>query len=152
MKTGIPRVGTAPQNVETPTNRYVAFIPVFSQPQCHWPRVPPPPALGQSGGEGAAGVSPRGTPLQFRRTRGGLGSISGSEILPYLNNSDTPGTKHEFSRRTRGRLGYGARLRYPSIYLPPRHPGKSSSPGSTPPRTVKKPQSHGPITDWLRRV
>ena len=39
------------------------FIPAFSEPQSHWPRAPPPPVLGQSGGEArAAGVAPQGNP------------------------------------------------------------------------------------------
>ena len=41
----------------------MTFIPAFSEPQSHYPRAPPPPALGQSGGEArAAGVAPRGNP------------------------------------------------------------------------------------------
>ena len=41
----------------------MAFIPAFSEPQSHWPRASPLPALGQSWGEArAAGVAPRGTP------------------------------------------------------------------------------------------
>ena len=41
----------------------MTFIPAFSEPQPHWPRAPPPPALGQSRGEArAAGVAPRGNP------------------------------------------------------------------------------------------
>ena len=41
----------------------MTFIPAFFESQSHWPRVPPPPVLGQSGGEArAAGVTPRGNP------------------------------------------------------------------------------------------
>ena len=41
----------------------MTFIPAFSEPQSHWPRAPPPPVLGQSGGEArAAGVAPRRNP------------------------------------------------------------------------------------------
>ena len=43
--------------------RKMTFIPAFSEPQSHWPRTPPPSALGQSGGAArAAGVAPRGNP------------------------------------------------------------------------------------------
>ena len=38
-----------------------------------------------------------------------------------------------------------------STSLTPRR-RKSSSPGSTPPRTVWKPQSHGPVADWLGHI
>ena len=41
----------------------MTFIPAFSEPQSHWLRAPPPPVLGQSGGEArATGVAPRGNP------------------------------------------------------------------------------------------
>ena len=52
----------APNNI-IQYNRRTAFAPAFSEPQPHWPRDPPSPLLGQSGGEArAAGVSPRGYP------------------------------------------------------------------------------------------
>ena len=73
-------------------------------------------------GRGARGGSfPSGQPSQPLRTREGLGYIAGSDILPCLYSSDTPGTR-------------------------------SISPGSIPPRTLRKPQSQGPIVDWLGRV
>ena len=47
----------------------MTFIPAFSEPQSHWPRAPPPPVLGQSGGEArAAGVAPRGNPTILTHT------------------------------------------------------------------------------------
>ena len=41
----------------------MTFIPAFSEPQSHWPRAPPPSALGQSGDAArTAGLAPRGDP------------------------------------------------------------------------------------------
>ena len=47
----------------------MTFIPAFSEPQSHWLRAPPPPVLGQSGGEArATGVAPRGNPTNSPHT------------------------------------------------------------------------------------
>ena len=116
-------------------------------------RDPPPPAHGQWGGvECAAGVAPRGTPPQSRCTRGGQAPISDSYVLPYLYNADGPGTKIEFSwvdtaphvepappGEDRAPCPDHKSLRISTTPTPLGR--KRCSPGSTPPRTLWKPQS-----------
>ena len=77
----------------------MAFIPGLCEPQSHWPRVPPPTRPPSIRGRGG----PSEQLPQSRRTRGemdpiGVDPILGSDILPYLYNYDTPGTKIDFSR------------------------------------------------------
>ena len=79
----------------------MAFILAFLEPQYHWPKISPPPALGQSGGDARRRGWPLGRTPQFRRTRGGLNLIPDSEILLYRYNSATSGTKIEFPSQHR---------------------------------------------------
>ena len=55
---------------------------------------PDPPSANQ----GARRARREEQPPQSRCIRGGLGLISGSDILPYIYNFNTPGKKIEFSR------------------------------------------------------
>ena len=159
----------------------MAFIHAFSEPQSHLTRVPPPPALGQSLGEGrAARVAPQGTPSSpSPAARGEDWAPSPFQTFFYMSTtprprgrrSGSPGSKPPrtmWKPQPHGSIADWLEHISPSPAAPeedwapspvqtsfhisttPRPRGrKSSSPGSIPPRTVWKPQSHGPIVDWL---
>ena len=108
------------------------FIPSFSEPRSHWPRAPPPPALGQSGGKArAAGVAPRGNSTISPHT-GRIGPHSRfSTPSMHLQlrqrgdeNDDPPGRNRPArcgnpSTTGRSLIGWGS-------YIEPAHPGKDT--------------------------
>ena len=123
MEYGSLQVGSAPKDVETPINRHLAFIPAFSEPQSHWSMVPAPSALGQSENEArAGGVAARDNAPPSPVAPGEGFAPSPAHNSLYISTTLMPGGR------------------------------KSGSPGSTPPRTVWKPQSYGSIADGLQRV
>ena len=119
----------------------MAFIPAFSEPQSYWPRVPPRPALGQSGGEAraAGGTTPPvplhpgriGPHLRFRHPSIHLQlQHPGQEnrILPSRHRRPRCGNPNSHGpiadwmgrveRRQHGGIGPHPRFRYPSVPLP----------------------------------
>ena len=103
----------------------MAFIPAFSEPQSISLAEGHPlsPALGQSRGEArAAGAVRRDTPPPSPTAPGE--DWAPSSVQTSFCISTTPKPRRQ----------------------------KSSSPRSTSPRTVWKPQSNGPMADWLGRV
>ena len=77
----------------------MALIPAFSEPQSHWPRVTPSPALGQSGGEArAAGVDPWGNPPTVPPHPERIGIHPRFRHPSISQTFDIPCTKIELSR------------------------------------------------------
>ena len=111
----------------------MTFIPTFSEPESHWPRAPPPPARGQSGGEArAAGVAPSGNPTISPHTgrTGPHPRFSNSSIRLQLRhrgdeNGDHPGRNRPAwcgnpDHAGRSLIGWGSKKSQ-------RHPGTTES-------------------------
>ena len=136
------------------------FVPAFSEPQSHWPRVSSTPGLGRSGREArAGGFAPRGNALQSGRVRGEDSAPSlqprppedKNQVLPSRHRPARCGNPNPtgqsliiwgaYTERNTGRRGPRPRCRNPRITTTDTPKMKTGASGSAPPRKMWKTHS-----------